>query len=235
MADPASAAVTPPHLFSTGPGPTGDAAWSLNKAEQARAAAMKDGRRRATYASARRLWRQGALAFTQSQGIECPDFSQLPAHGAITPRSGAFCSSLCHTDSLVLVAFNTGAIGVDAEPVARTPPWEALARRWFTTDETTWLRHQSWPEDAFLTLWTLKEAWIKATGRGIAGNLQALFFDPGSNRLVLDRPDPFWCVATTTSRDHRVGLIWQGETLPEWWHDGIACNAHWHLHEVKAP
>ncbi|XOZ32597.1 4'-phosphopantetheinyl transferase family protein [Halomonadaceae bacterium KBTZ08] len=235
MADPAPAAVTAPHLFSTAPGPAGESALSLNKAEQARAAAMADDQRRATYESARMLWRQGARAFTQALGMECPDFSQLPAHGAITPHDGAFCSSLCHTDSLVLVAFSKGAIGVDAEPVTRTPPWEALARRWFTTSETDWLRHQNQPRDAFLTLWTLKEAWIKATGRGIAGNLQALFFSPERNRLVLDQPDPSWCVATTTSQSHRIGVIWQGGAAPEWWHDGNACNVHWHRLEVDEP
>ncbi|WP_077529850.1 4'-phosphopantetheinyl transferase family protein [Vreelandella utahensis] len=230
MADPASSALAPPQLFSGPPGNGGEV--PLNAAEQARVEAMEDADRRTTYAWARQLWRLGARHFTRTHGLTCPDFDQLPAHGAITPADAGFRSSLCHTDRLVLAAFSQGPIGVDAERVNRTPPWQALARRWFTGPETDWLQAQTQPEDAFLTLWTLKEAWIKATARGIAGNLQALAFDPENGQLLLDRPDPAWRVATTTVQGHRVCVVWQGSAMPEWRHDGVICDADWHLHRV---
>ncbi|WP_202405547.1 MULTISPECIES: 4'-phosphopantetheinyl transferase family protein [Halomonadaceae] len=230
MADPASSAVAPPQLFSGPPG-NGEQV-SLNAAEKARLDAMADAGRRSTYATARLLWRQGARHFTRTHGLACPDFSRLPAGGAITPADAGFRSSLCHTQTLVLAAFSPGPIGVDAEPVDRQPPWQALARRWFAGSEMDWLQAQDQPEDAFLTLWTLKEAWIKATGRGIAGNLQALVFDPERNRVVLDRPGPAWRIATTTVQDHRLCVAWQGHAMPEWRHDGVIRDAHWHLHRV---
>ncbi|MFO7786580.1 MAG: 4'-phosphopantetheinyl transferase superfamily protein [Halospina sp.] len=230
MADPASSALAPPQLFSAPPGTGGEA--GLNDAEKARLMAMKDSGRRATYAAARQLWRQGARQFTRRHGLACPDFDRLPAGGAITPPDAGFRSSLCHTDRLVLTAFSQGPVGVDAEPVDRRPPWQTLARRWFTGPETDWLQAQAQPEDAFLMLWTLKEAWIKATARGIAGNLQALAFDPENGQLLLDRPDPAWRVATTTVQGHRVCVVWQGSAMPEWRHNEAICDAHWHLHRV---
>lgn len=234
MADPAPATVTAPQLFSVHAEPVGGPELPLNAAEQARLASMADRGRRATYVASRQLWRRGARHFTHTHGLSCPDFGHLAARGAITPGSAAFRSSLSHTTTLILAGFNQGAIGVDAEPLDRRPPWQALARRWFTALETDWLQAQAQPADAFLMLWTLKEAWIKATKRGIAGNLQALTFDPENNRLVLDRPEPTWCVATTTAHSHRICVAWQGSATPEWWHDGMSCETHWYCHEVEA-
>ncbi len=66
-----------------------------------------------------------------------------------------------------------GEVGVDIEPCQRRPNWQKVARRWFSPVEQEWLLAQN---DAieFLKVWTLKEAWLKATARGIAGNLQTL-------------------------------------------------------------
>lgn len=66
-----------------------------------------------------------------------------------------------------------GEVGVDIEPCQRRPNWQKVAQRWFSPVEQEWLLAQN---DAleFLKVWTLKEAWLKATGRGIAGNLQSL-------------------------------------------------------------
>ncbi|MEQ6885737.1 4'-phosphopantetheinyl transferase superfamily protein [Salicola sp. Rm-C-2C1-2] len=234
MADSAPATVTAPQLFSVHEAPHGGPEFPLNAAEQARLASMADRGRRGTYAASRQLWRRGALHFTHTHGLSCPDFTRLAPRGAITPRGAAFRSSLSHTNTLILLGFNQGAIGVDAEPLNRRPPWQALARRWFSSPETDWLQAQAQPADAFLTLWTLKEAWIKATSRGMAGHLQALTFDPLRNQLILDQPDPTWCLATTTAHSHRIGVAWQGDATPGWWHDGMSCEAHWYFHEVAA-
>ncbi|MGM0450129.1 MAG: 4'-phosphopantetheinyl transferase family protein [Pseudomonadota bacterium] len=234
MADPASAALTGPQLFSGHPGhDANEAEGGLNDAERARASTMTDPSRRLAFVTARRLWRQGARRFAQAHGLALPDFSQLPARGAITPVDAPFRSSLCHTGSLILAGFNRAAIGVDAEPLDRQAEWERLASRWFAGPETEWLHAHPEPEAAFLRLWTLKEAWIKATGRGIAGNLQALVLDPDNEKLVLDQPGPGWRAATTSVQSHRVSVIWQGVAEPDWWHESGSCQAQWQFPEVE--
>lgn len=233
MADPASAALTGPQLFSERPiHGTDEAGHHLNDAERARASAIADARRHRAYVTARLLWRQGATQFAQTQGLTGPDFNQLPPSGAVTPADAPFQSSLCHTDSLVLAAFNRDAIGVDAEPLDRSLEWERLAERWFAAAETQWLSAQPDPMAAFLMLWTLKEAWIKATRRGIAGNLQGLVLNPDSGLLMTDRGGPAWCAATTTHHGHRISVLWQGGAEPEWPQAEGIDQVCWHLPEV---
>ena len=234
MADSASPTLTAPLLFSellAEPATVGTEAC-LNETERSRASAMMDTRRRHSFVRARLLWRQGARRFALAHDLTVPDFSQLPARGAITPAEAPYRSSLCHTDHLVLTGFNRTSIGVDAEPLDRRADWERLARRWFAAAETDWLHTQPDPAAAFLRLWTLKEAWIKATGRGIAGNLQALVFSPESGRLLTDRTGPEWRAATTTRYGHRVSVLWQGTSEPEWRHRGDLCQVQWQFPEV---
>ncbi|WP_420488800.1 4'-phosphopantetheinyl transferase family protein [Kribbella italica] len=72
--------------------------------------------------------------------------------------------SLTHTTGVAAVAAtHAGPVGIDVE-LRRDFPVEALSRRWFAPSETT-----TDPE-AFLHLWTAKEAVGKAKGRGLRGS-----------------------------------------------------------------
>jgi 4'-phosphopantetheinyl transferase len=65
-----------------------------------------------------------------------------------------------------------GEIGIDIQlpsPKRRTAD---IARAYFTASENDWLRGR--PGDAFYMLWVLKEAYLKATGAGLAGGLDSL-------------------------------------------------------------
>lgn len=72
------------------------------------------------------------------------------------------------------------ACGVDLESADRALPWRALAGRYFHPDETLALARV--PEDeqreAFLRLWTCKEATVKAWGTGLANHMARIVFDP---------------------------------------------------------
>ena len=75
--------------------------------------------------------------------------------------------SITHTHHLVAVAAShTGPLGVDLEELY---PREvgALARRWFTPGELAWMEQEPEELNAFLQLWTAKEAVGKALGRGL--------------------------------------------------------------------
>ena len=86
--------------------------------------------------------------------------------------------NVSHSGDLVLVAVSDDrAVGVDVErrrPVQRV---RAMAERWLTADERRELermRGASGDEsDAFLRVWSLKEARLKALGVGISGAASA--------------------------------------------------------------
>lgn len=218
----------PPRLYAhAGDGvPPGSRGHELNPLEQARADAQSAPLRRDSYRLSRLLWRTGARAFCSANNLPAVSESQLPASGNPHVPGQRFHASLSHCRGLQVAAFHSGAIGVDAEPLARRAPWQQLAQRWFTNREQQWLRDAADPNDSFLLLWTLKEAWIKATCRGIASNLQALILEPGGSGPVLrlDRAANGWRALTTRYQGIQVSVIAYQADLPLWF-DVVAPGA----------
>jgi hypothetical protein len=106
------------------------------------------------------------------------------AHGKPQARLDGRCAdvafNLSHTDGMVGVAVAMApglALGFDLEPLARCVPL-AVARRYFTASEVAWLDGLPVPArtEGFLRLWTLKEAFIKATGKGLTQDLSSFWF-----------------------------------------------------------
>ena len=92
--------------------------------------------------------------------------------------------NLAHTEGLVAMAVCRHArVGIDVEKMGRAPL--AVAERYFSAVEAEQLR--ALPADAqarrFVRLWTLKEAYLKAIGTGLAGGLgrMSFVFDPAEN------------------------------------------------------
>ncbi len=86
--------------------------------------------------------------------------------------------NLAHTPGLVTLAVTRGVpVGIDVENLDKKVPLE-VARRFFSPVEVDAL--EALPAQArprrFLRLWTLKEAYLKATGAGIAGGLDSMTF-----------------------------------------------------------
>ncbi|RGC67588.1 4'-phosphopantetheinyl transferase psf-1 [Micromonospora sp. MW-13] len=71
-------------------------------------------------------------------------------------------------DAVVVAARRAGPVGIDVE-ARRELPAVALARRWYAPAEAAWLagRPAERRAEAFLLLWTAKEAVGKALGRGL--------------------------------------------------------------------
>jgi 4'-phosphopantetheinyl transferase len=118
-------------------------------------------------------------------------------HGkpALTDASGAdtLQFNLAHSADLALLAVTrTGPIGVDVEHVRVLADADHLVARFFSARESALFR--SLPDDqktaAFFNLWTRKEAWLKATGRGITQSLNAVevAFLPGEPARFLSLP-----------------------------------------------
>lgn len=93
--------------------------------------------------------------------------------------SGAFAPlsfNVSHSDDLALIAVSEGgSVGVDIERIRADVEGSEIAERFFCPAERAWL--QSLPRahrpDGFFTLWTRKEAYIKARGSGLWHDLQA--------------------------------------------------------------
>jgi 4'-phosphopantetheinyl transferase len=90
--------------------------------------------------------------------------------------------NLSHSGAFVLFAFSLGRrVGIDVESIRRVTRRDSIARRYFSDDEVAFLSGQ--PEEArdraFFQIWTRKEAFIKAVGRGIS--LPLASFDVHTN------------------------------------------------------
>lgn len=94
--------------------------------------------------------------------------------------------NLTHADDLLVIAVcDYAEVGVDVEDRKREVDVLALARRYYQNNEIRELELQADPETQrtdFLTLWTLKEAAVKATGKGLSKALRDFsftFLSPG--------------------------------------------------------
>jgi len=82
--------------------------------------------------------------------------------------------NVSHSGDLVLLALSdTRAVGVDVERRRTVPRVDSLIQRWLTDDEQHDLQRLRaagvTDSEAFLRVWSLKEARLKALGVGIAG------------------------------------------------------------------
>ncbi len=88
--------------------------------------------------------------------------------------------NVSHTEGMVLfAAVDRGAIGVDVERLSRKTD-VGLAERYFAPAEVDYVFSERDPEqrmEAFLRVWTLKEAFIKAIGTGLTMPLGDFAFE----------------------------------------------------------
>jgi 4'-phosphopantetheinyl transferase len=82
--------------------------------------------------------------------------------------------NLSHSEEIALYAItNASKIGIDIEKIRPITDAEQIAKRFFSAKEYTWLSELSPSEKpaAFFSLWTCKEAYLKAIGEGLAFGL----------------------------------------------------------------
>lgn len=183
-------------------------------AYEAHTLAALEGARRREYLGSRWLIRQGLAKASGTAPEHCVPVDGRPV-AAITPPH--WCLSLSHSRELAAVATGRTPLGIDVEPSQRKPDWVGVAKRWFSPVEQEWLLRADDPF-SFLMAWTLKEAWLKATGRGIAGNLQTLEVRKDFE-LYGDRPDRQWLASCFYVEGFLVALVYQnsGHSSGELW------------------
>lgn len=89
--------------------------------------------------------------------------------------------NLSHTRGMVACVVAYGRpCGIDVERIRALPEMEGMARTVYSDAEIAWLERHEDParSQAFFTLWTLKEAYIKATGLGMSAPLRQITLNP---------------------------------------------------------
>lgn len=168
------------------------AAWGtvLDATEQARAARFVFSRDRVAYIAAHALLRAALTAVVPDAH---PGAWRLVADERGKPaawlgdRAAPLSFNLSHAEGIVGVAIMPlpgFALGFDLEALARKVTLE-IADRYFRPEEVAWLRslEETDRSRGFLRLWTLKEAFIKATGEGLARDLATFWFVPTPPRI----------------------------------------------------
>lgn len=134
--------------------------------------------------------------------------------------------NLSHADGMIVLAISqSGDLGVDVENLSRSCEPASLAKRFFSASEATALLRMSEPDqrDRFFDLWTLKEAYIKACGMGLAIPLGSFSFGFVANEHSIEfeseREDDcpnwrFWQFQGDAT--HRIALAYyeKGGTTP---------------------
>ncbi len=160
----------------------------LTADEQARADRFVVERARRDYVIGRALVRD-ALAARTGVGRRAWRFVEN-AYGKpriAEPEGTELEFNVSHGGGLVICAVGRGCqLGVDTEPVDRTLDHLGLADRYFAPSEAAAIRALP-PDrrrDAFFEVWTLKEALIKACGRGLSMPLDGFAFGLSPGRPV---------------------------------------------------
>ncbi len=158
----------------------------LDAEEQARAARLRVAADRTMYRAAhvllrRALSRQGPYAPAQWRFVRGAQ-GRPEIDTTACPDAGSLRFNLAHTPALVCCALVQGRpVGIDAECRRPMQDARAIAERFFAVEEAAAVAASGSPGSAaeaatFRALWTLKEAYIKALGRGLTMGLDGFAF-----------------------------------------------------------
>ncbi len=166
---------------------------SLAPDERERAARFRFARDRERFVAARGILRD-ILARYLGVNAAAPRFRYGEAGKPALEGSPELRFNASHSHGLGLYAVALGRdVGIDVELIRPGPAGERIAERFFYPSETASLR--ALPEEqqagAFFRIWTRKEAYIKAVGKGLSIPLNSFAAEevPGWGVRDLD-PDP---------------------------------------------
>jgi 4'-phosphopantetheinyl transferase len=175
----------------------------LDEAERVRQARFVTARHRVLFAAAHALVRAALSTLVAEPPAAwrfAADRNGKPA-AFLDGRPAPLSFNLSHTEGLAgvaAIAYPGWALGFDVEPLARDVRL-AVADRFFSRHENAWLEGLAEParQPGFLRLWTLKEAFIKATGKGLTQDLASFWFDPDPPRIhfapsLAERCEDWW-------------------------------------------
>jgi 4'-phosphopantetheinyl transferase len=179
----------------------------LNEEERRRAARFRVEAARHRYVAARCLTRLLLARYTR-QSPESLVFT-LGARGKPrleSPRHhSGFHFNSAHTGDIIAVGVAACELGIDVESLRPVPKHSRLAARFCSAPEQEQLAslREEDRDAAFLTMWTCKEAYLKAVGSGIAMPLRKVEVEIDPPSLARINNDPHVAAGWTLMR---VGL-----------------------------
>jgi 4'-phosphopantetheinyl transferase len=157
----------------------------LSPAEQARANAFRFEHLRNRYVAAHVALRR-ILSRYAGAPPEAVRFGAGPYGKPLLEREPRLAFNLSHAERFAMVALAPAEIGVDIERLRPVPDALAIAARFFHPEEVRLLEAAPAADDAFLRLWTLKEAYLKYFGKGLSQPLNSFsILDPGLRRAYV--------------------------------------------------
>ena len=206
----------------------------LDPLERIRAAEFRHRQSRLNYITAR-----ACVRLTLAKLLEIrPDALAFGFNPAGKPflaanRSPSLEFNISHSGMHCLLAFACGSqVGVDIEQWREQIDWKAIAERFFAEDERAWIADAE-PADQvrrFYDCWSLKEAFMKATGVGLAAGLDTISFrqhisarTEDAMPSVLDRGGKWYCGGVSMKlASHSAAVCW-GQNGPSSYH--LTCIA----------
>jgi 4'-phosphopantetheinyl transferase len=196
----------------------------LNEDERKRLGRFKFDRHRREHLATRVVGRRALSAYAPI----APEAWRFEAgeHGKPTTKQAPELKfNLSNSLGLVVCAVSHGAeIGVDVEPFARAGTIAEVAERFFSTRELEQLERLEGEarRERGLTLWNLKESYMKARGLGMALPTKLfsfLFEDGGGIRLEMDAEvgdrAERWRFCVLDHAEHRIALMVESGDAPE--------------------
>lgn len=92
--------------------------------------------------------------------------------------------NISHSGEYVVGIIDRNFVGIDIEKIDNID-FENLSKNFYTKDEHEYLLKQNDPKDCFYKIWTLKESYIKAVGKGLSIPLNTFSIIP-NNDMTLD-------------------------------------------------
>lgn len=164
----------------------------LNDRERQRADTFQQPPLRNRYIAVRAITRHVLASYLSAQPADL-QFT-LGEHGKPALISDSLHFNISHTDHLLLIAVgNLPDIGVDIELIKTRSNMDGMAKRCFAESELKYWQPLPEPQsqETFYRLWTKKEAFVKAIGRGIALGLNRCEVEPQIAGQLISIPEEY--------------------------------------------
>lgn len=113
--------------------------------------------------------------------------------------------SISHSGDWVVVGLSRHTIGIDVEEHKTRTDILGIAKRYFTKEEYHYLNTSKQQTQDFFTLWTLKEAYLKATGVGLNHGLDNAGFDLEKTQSFL--PGQWTSQTAALDAQHQLSIV----------------------------
>lgn len=92
--------------------------------------------------------------------------------------------SISHSGDYVIMAVSDFSVGIDIE-MHKDEDYERLAKAAFHSDEQKYIINSNSPKEDFFKLWTLKESYMKAIGRGFNLSPKSFCFNINNDEIQM--------------------------------------------------